>query len=104
MKTRSGRSPIQKSSDLRDRRLTEIKNKLQEIGDAIRELDSIKSATDDALLNWLRGPVHVSLFHTIHFICQLLARGSVRGDFGIFENFNRSFKLNSSYETNFSEK
>lgn len=46
-----------KKAEIHDRRLNEIKVKLQDIGTAIRELDSIQSATEDALLSWLRGPV-----------------------------------------------
>lgn len=49
-----------KKAEIHDRRLNEIKVKLQDIGTAIRELDSIQSATEDALLSWLRGPVSVS--------------------------------------------
>ena len=52
----------QKLQKVHDRRLNEIKSKLHEIGNAIKDLDSIQSATEDALLTWLRGPVSVRNF------------------------------------------
>jgi len=51
-----------KIQKIHDRRLNEIKSKLNEIGNAIKDLDSIKCATEDALLTWLRGPVAVCFF------------------------------------------
>lgn len=50
-----------KIQKIHDRRLNEIKSKLNEIGNAIKDLDSIKCATEDALLTWLRGPVAMAI-------------------------------------------
>ena len=69
MLTRSGRTPEtneitkqrrEKSTLIKAKRLEEIKLKLEDISDALKNLDLIECVTEDALLNWLRGPVSVS--------------------------------------------
>ena len=53
-----------KEKDENERRWAERNAKLNEIENAIKDLDKIESVTEDAVLTWYRGPALVRIFST----------------------------------------